>query len=730
MQKKCELPKTVLKNIKNFLTENKEILSQLSEFMIINTTDNGKKHIIFFKKASDKSREFHLFKLSYKYCDKFAVPPEEEKDNDIKVINDFCYYDLIDCSIYGKATNCDNIFIIHKIYGWQQVFNSYIYRYNSLNVKTLKTYEIGDGNFCFELVKKSDYDESMRNIDQLSMDYMDIIKNINVLPHIFTLPLFAYIIFSYTKSLFRQYTGKVGISQADNYFALNIIPIQNVNINKYILNFVKGFSSFPSDKKVVLRSNPLGLVTINTDKITQRDFTDFVCNSEIQDFEFQTKVSDSKFDKSITSKISYIYFNLKDHEKYLLNLFVPENIELPELTENIEIEVKFPYTIFNNFIDFISKQLSYEAAVKEKKRKNTLLKKLEYLKSNKKHFCYKIYLFLYDILYILEDKNIFPSECFFYILENEIKKFTIIEFTALEKQYRDEDCDEISEFAQKYYDKHIFHYEPEFEDEKYDICKIEYNHTFEGDNPFIIDNSEKECEKIIIQRIDYINDMMYERYTELLVNSFISISKHHPTYFDDLYIKAKRYLKDNLKGKRYDKVQASRCAFLWASMMSFKDYIDDCLSEVSDDFNKYFQIFNNSILQMCCISINENIDNTTALSEFTEFLTLQIDNGSIIDRKLGNDSKFGWIDRKVNKIFLKNTRDNNFYGEFINYLKDRHMPYELSKQDFVRNVLDKKGILNARFAGGVKRYDCERKIVEGHDKFRVLVLDCERLNIQ
>lgn len=723
MQKVSKLPKTVLKDIKPFLTENKEMLSKLSEFMIINTTDNGKKHIIVFKKASNEIMNLHPFKLSYKYCDKFAVPSEDEKDNDIEVINYLYYDDLIDCSIYSKATNCDNIFIIHKIYGWQQVFNSYIYRYKSLNVKILKTYEIDDGNFCFELVRKSDYDEGMENKDQLSMDYMDIIKNINMLSHMFTLPLFAYIIFSCIKSLFRQYTGKIGISKIDNCFALNIIPTQNANINKYVLDFVKGFSSFPSYKKVVLRGNPLGLITTNPEKTTQRDFTDFVCNSEIQDFEFQTKVSDSKFDKSITSKISYIYFNLKGHENYLLNLFVPENIELPELTPNTEIEVEFPFVLFNDFIDFISKKISYETAVKEKKRKDTLLKKLEYLKSNKKQFCHKIYLFLCNILYILEDKNIFPSECFFKILEDEIKKFTIIEFTAFEKQYRDnEDCDEISEFAQKYYDKHIFQYEPDFENEKYDISKIEYNHTLEGDNPFIIDNSEKEREKIINHRIGCINDMVYERYTELLVNSFLSISKHHPTYFDNMYKSANKFLK-----KCSNAVSVKRWSFLLAAIMSFKDYVDVCLPEKSEDFNKYYDEFKETVMQVCNAAPIKYLNERDALSEFKAFLTLQIDNGSIINRSSGTDSKFGWIDRKANKILLKNTRDNNFYDEFIKYLIDRHMRYELSKQAFVRDVLEINGIIQPRYQNGIKRYDYERKI--GNEKYRVLVLDCALLGI-
>lgn len=226
---------------------------------------------------------------------------------------------------------------------------------------------------------------------------------------------------------------------------------------------------------------------------------------------------------------------------------------------------------------------------------------------------------------------------------------------------------------------------------------------------------------------------MTKRYIEMLVNSCISVSSHHPTYFDNLHKDAEKYIKDNLKGKKFDAVKASHCSFLLAAMVSFKDYIDNCLPEVSEDFNKYFQAFNNTVLQMCCTPINKNIDNSTALFEFKAFIKLQIENGFIIDRNSEIDSNIGWIDRKENKIFLKNSKDGKFYDKFKQYLIDRNKRFDLSKQAFVRNVLAEKGLINSRTSSQktkVKRYDSERKILKDRPKFRVLVLDCERLNIK
>ncbi len=224
-------------------------------------------------------------------------------------------------------------------------------------------------------------------------------------------------------------------------------------------------------------------------------------------------------------------------------------------------------------------------------------------------------------------------------------------------------------------------------------------------------------------------DIVVERYHELLLNEYIYTKNYRPKYFNNLQSKARKYLKDNLKGKKYDRVQLAHCSFLLAAMISFRNYINDCLSEVSDDFNKYFQEFNNIVLQMCCTSLSKNIDNATALSEFSAFLKAEINKNTIVDVESGADSNIGWIDRKENMIYLKNTRGNNFYDKFTKYLICHNEYFEPNKLDFVRDILELYGIINVRYAKGVKRYDFERKILKDHDKFRVLVLDCELLNI-
>lgn len=704
----------VFKVINDILQNHNDIFGKFSQFIIINTTDNGKNYIIFYSKDNNRLR----YELSYKYYNKITMPSKYNDYEKIKIDNKVNYATFLNLSVYDEL-KCKNIFIIHGTFGWQQVFNSYVYR-DLLSVKNkLQRYELDTGDFCFELTKSVNY-------NQLLKDYDNLIKTIDLLPHDFTLPLLAYYIFSYVKSLFRQYRHNVDISKVDRYFALNIVSTERSSKNKFLVEFIKFFSSFYVEKNIFdPKSYESEIGKINQCMI--KDFPVFICNSKISDSEFTTKIPSSAFHKAVTSNISYIYFNLKRFEDFLLNLYVPEDLEMFQL--NKKIPTRFPKTLLDDYIDFISKTLSHETYQKEKKRKEKLLNKINDAKEKESQIKEYIGMFLIHIIEILKKKKISVSEYFIPIFAKEIDKFTIKEFELFEKEYNDEKAisyNDISNFAQKYYDKHLLRYEPDFKAEENKNSNSAFLDFVNG-NIYITENPSNNINTEIYKDLVPIYDRMYKRYIELHVNSCISISKHHPTYFDDLYKKAEKDLKDNLKGKRYDNVKASRCVFLLAAMMSFKDYIDNRLSEVSDDFNKYFQIFNNSILQMCCIPINENIDNATALSEFTEFLTLQIDNGSIINRSSGTDSKFGWIDRKANKILLKNMRDNNFYDEFIKYLIDRHKRYELSKQAFVRDVLEERGILNKRSAGEEKRYDRERKI--GNEKYRVLVLDCYLLGI-
>lgn len=424
----------------------------------------------------------------------------------------------------------------------------------------------------------------------------------------------------------------------------------------------------------------------------------------------QRKISNSVLQNDINSQVSYIFFNLDNSEKDLLNIFINDDIlsnilntELPKSSDE-----KFGFrNIIKDYIFYVSNILSKEIKKSDEEYKSKIIKNI--------HNEFDIYgdnisKGIHNfIIYMLKDyKRDRITVDFSSYLDKMINKLSLNQLEDIGMGFNkcknaDAKCIFISRFKREYNFKYIF------SDDEESIFSKE-------DDWSSIENFKEDMA-----------DAAVDRYHMLLINEYIYIKNYTPKYFNNLFSEARKYIKDNLKGKKYDNVQTSRCAFLLAAMMSFKNYINNCLSEVSDDFNKYFQIFNNSILQMCCIPINENIDNATALSEFTEFLTLQIDNGSIIDRSLGIDSKFGWIDRKTNKILLKNSRANNFYDEFIKYLIDRHKRYELSKQAFVRDVLEERGILSARYANGVKRYDRERKI--GNEKYRVLVLDCDLLGI-
>lgn len=688
-------PKQTSDVIKSFLIKNKNLFEKLSEFIIINKIDNGKKQFILYNKKEDNLL-FSYF--SYKYYNKFTMDKIDKcnihkvkYDSEIELEDELLRY-----SILSKAINNDNIFIIHEYFGWQQVFNSYVYRDLSSITNKLQSYELENGDCCFEFNKDI-------NTDYLLRDYNELIKTINLLPHDFTLPLLAYNIFSYTKSLYKQYRHKFDISKTDNYFALNVIPTHDANTNNFLIKFVKEFSLFTIKEKIF---NPKRyeseIGTLN--KPVCSDFPVFIYNSKIQNLEAKTTIPSSIFHKAVTSNISYIYYNIKNFEDHLITLSVPKNIELSSLDKNIQ--VKFPQTLFDDYLDFISKTLSYETYEKEKTRKEKLINKI-YDEDYEGHIIPYIYDFINDICRILQNKKISKSKAFLIFLLSETEKFTMKEFEALEKEYSDENRMIIHNFAKRYYDKHL----------------LECEHQF----------ANKNTRANLERYVDMIAKTMTERYVEMLVNSYISTSSHHPTYFDNLHKKAEKYLKDNLKGKKYDHVQASHCSFLLAAMFSFKDYIDNRLPEVSDDFNKYFQAFNNIVLQMCCTPLDENIDNATTLSDFAAFLKLQIESGFIIDRNSEIDSDIGWIDRKENKIFIKNSKDGKFYDKFKQYLIDRNKHFDLSKQAFVRDVLAENGVINARTSSKktkVQRYDSERKILKDRPKFRVLVLNCDSLNIK
>lgn len=690
-----DLPDKKVKMLKK-LKENTDFIHDCD--MLIDSTDNGKKYIIVYLESPESEKNF--FRISYKYYNKFKTKSSsriEKNEIIFDSINEL-RNKLLQNSVLREALNCSNILIIHGFFGWQQVFDSYIYRKRSSFEDAVHGDKFDNGYHYFDFKKSIDR-------SKLPNYYNEFITQINLLPHNFTLPLLAYCIFSCVKSLYKQYRRKSDILKIDRHFALNILGTENKSTNDYIIEYVKGMTNcYTNESKLIkYEINNLTLLTmdksIKIGKSISKDFSVFSYNLGESNSKIKTKISSSVFHENVTSNVSHIYYNINGFEDYLLNLSIADDFKIS--SKEIDINSKSFNCLLDKYLDYISNKLSHETYEKEKARKEKLIKKI-YDKNHNGRIYQYIYNFIDDICSILHSKEIYKSKTFFLIFFSETEKFTMKEFEVLEKEYRYGNRRNPCNFAKKYYDKHLLKYEHQFANKN--------NHA----------NPESD--------IDWIADNMAERYIEMLVNSCISISKHYPTYFDNLHKKAEKYLKDNLKREKYDHVQLSRCSFLLASMISFRDYINNCLSEASEDFNKYFKVFNNIILQMCCTPLYKKIDNSTVLSKFSAFIKAQIDNNAIIDAELGTDSEIGWIDRQKNKIYLKNTSGNNFYNDFQKYLIEHNERIEISKQAFVRDILDANCIINARYAGDGKRYDYERKI--GDKKYRVLVLDCERLNIQ
>ena len=70
-----KIPEDVSKNIKYILMNNQNIFNGSPEFLIINSTDNGRKKIIYCKK---KEADLLFSYLSYQYYNKFTMSNQTE----------------------------------------------------------------------------------------------------------------------------------------------------------------------------------------------------------------------------------------------------------------------------------------------------------------------------------------------------------------------------------------------------------------------------------------------------------------------------------------------------------------------------------------------------------------------------------------------------------------------------------------------------------------------------
>lgn len=653
---------------------------------LIDSTDMGKKYFIkYIFVENGKSKAFKCF---------FVLDTKENRKK---------YKSLDSCTInksdlkYGLSNfvdknvmiyNMNKLHILHKNFGWQQLCNIYIYRY-FVNIDN----EISD--IC------------------INDEYDVLCKYFNAANYDFSLPIFAYMLFSKCKSLFHQYAS--GGKASKKNFALHIKGTddnsKNYNIKEYISYFNKSFfdsnilglgNSFPTevDKKFAFPyiSAPHNL---SSAKFNIKDIPVFLySSSHNKSKSTPANVSQSKIEQSLELKISFIYFNINTNDKSFLNISPPTDLytidllpndNLPILNPNPKFEFK---NLINDYIQYIGKIISDEVSEMDKKYKSEICEKIH------AEFC---------------DYSIAERYTDFFIRE-------LIYIDYLNKGY----INEIEKLISKLHYSdfvNIFDNCKKFDGRYYSTEWKQFVQTYKSSLNY--DLYEKRADRD--KSLNKLSEKMQKGYREVLLNEYIQTKSYRPKFFDNLYKEAENILKSN---KTFT-MQVKRWSFLLASMISFKNYVDKCLPEKSESFDKFFQEFQDIALKMCNTPPDRNIDNATLFSEFSAFLKSEIDNNAIIDIELGIDSDTGWIDYKAKEIYLDNSRDKDFYEKFKRYLKNRGEPIKISKRAFNRDILKANEIIeshNTSQKNNIERYDYERRI--GGKSYRVLVLDCERLNIQ
>lgn len=652
---------------------------------LIDSTDMGKKYFIkYLFRENAQSRAFKCFfvldtkenRKKYKSVDSYPIHKSDLKYG----LPNFVDKNVI---IY----NMNTLHIIHKNFGWQQLCNAYIYRY-FVNIDN----EIS--NIC------------------INDEYDVLCKYFDAANHDFSLPIFAYMLFSKCKSLFKQYAQNSNLLKKN--FALQIKGTddnsKNYNIKEYISYFNKSFfdndilgveNSFPTevDKKFALPYIKAPFYLSST-KFSIKDIPVFLCGSSHSKFKSTpTNVCQSKIEHNLGLPISFIYFNINTNDQSFLNIYPPTNLYTMDLLPNdnspiLNSNSKFEFKdLINDYIKYIENKISDEVCKMDKKYKSEIFEKI-YAAFNEDSVIHG-----YIDHFIQEMLN-----------TDHLNKDYINKVEKLILKLRYSDFVDIFNNCQKYVDRyHITEWKQFVQKYKSSIHCDSYEKNADYDKNF-----NKLLEK------------MKKKYREVLLNEYLTFKSYRPTLFDNLYKDAEKIL----KGNKTFPTQVKRWSFLLAAMISFKNYIDKCLPEKSENFDKHFLEFKDIALKMCNTPPDRNIDNATVLSEFSAFLKSEINNNAIIDIELGNDSDIGWIDRKIKKIYLDNARNKDFYGKFTKYLFRQGKRIKLSKRAFNRDILEANGIIIPRKASqitNVERYDYNHTI--SGKTFRVLVLDCDLLGI-
>ena len=189
---------------------------------LIDSTDMGKKYYIkYLFRENAQSRAFKCFwvldtkknRKKYRSLDSYKI-----KNLDLK----YNLPNFVDNNV--MVNNMNTLHIIHKNFGWQQYFNIYIYRY-------------------------------FVNIDnKISDEYKVLCKYFDATNHDFSLPIFAYMLFSKCKSLFNQFASAVKVSKKN--FALHIKGTDNCSKNYNIKEYMSYFNKNFFDSNILNLKNP------------------------------------------------------------------------------------------------------------------------------------------------------------------------------------------------------------------------------------------------------------------------------------------------------------------------------------------------------------------------------------------------------------------------------------------------------------------------------------------
>lgn len=653
---------------------------------IFDSTDMGKKYYIkYLFRENAQSIAFKCFfvldtkknRKKYKSLDSYTI-----NKSDLK----YGLPNFVDKNV--MIYNMNTVHIIHRNFGWQQLCNIYIYRY-FVNIDN----EISD--ICI----KDEYDVLCKCFDAANHD--------------FSLPIFAYMLFSKCKSLFNQYAS--GGKASKNNFALHIKGTDNSSKNYSICEYISYFNKNFFDETIFNLDNPfptevdkkfvypriIDSLHLSSAEFNIKDIPVFLYSSSHNKSQSTpTNVSQSKIEHDLGLPISFIYFNISTNDRSFLNIYPPTDVytidllpndNLPILNPNPKFEFK---NLINDYIQYIGKKISDEVSEMDKKYKSEIYEKIHV------EFCDYSTAERYIEFFLREMLDI-----------DYLNKDYINEVEKLISKLHYSDFVDIFDNCQKY-------------DGRY--YTTEWKQFVQTYRPSLnYDLYEKRADRY--KSFNKLSEKMQKRYREVLLNEYIQTKSYRPKFFDNLYKEAENILKSN---KTFP-MQVKRWSFLLASMISFKNYIDECLPEKSESFDKYFQEFKDIAIKMCSTPSDRNIDNAELLSEFSAFLKSEIDNNAIIDIELRTDSDTGWIDYKAKEIYLDNSRGKDFYKKFKRYLKDRGKRTQLSKRAFNRDILKANEIIeshNTSPKNNAERYDYERRI--GGKSYRVLVLDCERLKIK